>query len=289
MERLKKLYAQVLQDIQAKEEQIEAARSDLEGTRAADSRCESLEKTCDTTCVEADRTRQECELEHLRALELEHSKWETREVRLETQLRAAEENRRLSHSMERTPVEVTPGAEVPLCTPLAEVSTSMRSLELEVNSPARAPERLQGSPSSAESRVCSGEQVTGLFQALLAQQVPPLSVFSGVGDGVEGTFSEWHEQLELVASMCQWSDQLKLINVATRLRGAAYAFFDHVLPMNKPATLSWWHNCPRDSPQYISSQCRAACPTTTVAVEIDPVYEAIGSMMVFLVVRDSSV
>ena len=85
----------------------------------------------------------------------------------------------------------------------------------------------------------SGERVTALTQALLAQQVPPLSVFSGEGDGVEGTFSEWYEQLELVANMCHWSDQLKLINVATRLRGAAYSFFDYVLPINESATLSW--------------------------------------------------
>ena len=50
-------------------------------------------------------------------------------------------------------------------------------------------------------------------------------MFSGESNGIEGTFSEWHEQLELVASMWQWSDQLKLINVLTRLGGTAYAFY----------------------------------------------------------------
>ena len=135
----------------------------------------------------------------------------------------------MSRLMERTPTEVTPtrspGAEVSIRTPLAEVSTPSRPLEPEVTSPARSQEPLQGSSSSAESTVSSGEHVTALSQALLAQQVPPLSVFSGEGEGVEGSFSEWHEQLELVVNMCRWSDQLKLINVATRLRGAAYAFF----------------------------------------------------------------
>ena len=276
-ERLKELYAQSLQDIQAKEEQIVAARSDLEATQEQltlreatvqkwQAKCELLEKTCDTIRAEADQIRKECELEHLRALELERSKWEAREAQLEAQLRAAEENRRLSHSMERTPVEVTlmrsPGAKVPIRMPLAEVSTTSRPLEPEVTSPARSQEPLQGSSSSAESTVNSGEHVTALSQALLAQQIPPLSVFSGEGEGVEGSFSKWHEQLELVASMCQWSDKLKLINVATRLRGAAYAFFDHVLPTNEPATLSWWHYCPGDSPLYISSRRRAAYSTT---------------------------
>ena len=64
-----------------------------------------------------------------------------------------------------------------------------------------------------------------LSQALLAQHVPPSPMFSGEGDGVEGSFLEWQEQLELVASMCKWSDPMKLINVATRLKGAAYAFY----------------------------------------------------------------
>ena len=138
VERLKELYAQALQDIQAKEEQIVAARSDLEATQEQltlreatvqrwQAKCESLEKTCDTIRAEADQIRKECELERLRVLELERSKWEAREARLEAQLRAAEENGCLSRSMERTPAEVTPtrspGVEVPICTPLAEVST----------------------------------------------------------------------------------------------------------------------------------------------------------------------
>ena len=118
-----------------------------------------------------------------------------------------------------------PGAEGSIRKPLTEESTPVQSLEPEVTSPTRAPEHLQGSPSSAESRVSSGEHVTAFSQALLPQQVPPLSGFSRDGDGVEGTVSEWHEQLELVAIMCLWSDQMKLINATTRFREAAYAFF----------------------------------------------------------------
>ena len=132
-----------------------------------------------------DQIRKECELERLRILELERSKWEAREVRLEAQLQAAEENGRFSCSTNQTPAEVTPtrspGAEVLISTPLAEVSTPTRPLEPEVTSPARSPEPLQGSSSSAESTVSSGEHVTALSQALLAQQVPPLSVFRFFG------------------------------------------------------------------------------------------------------------
>ena len=73
-ERLKELYAQALQDIQAKEEQA---------------KCESLEKTCDTICTKGGQIRKECELEFCRALELDCSKWEACEAQLEAQLRAA--------------------------------------------------------------------------------------------------------------------------------------------------------------------------------------------------------
>ena len=38
-----------------------------------------------------------------------------------------------------------------------------------------------------------------------------------------GSFREWHEQLEMVASMCQWHETKKLVNIATRLKGEAYA------------------------------------------------------------------
>ena len=101
-----------------------------------------------------------------------------------------------------------------------EVSTSMQLVELKVTLQARLSPP-QGNPRSAESRVSSREHVTALFEALLVQQVPPLPVFSGEGDGEEGTFIEWHEQLEQVTSMCQWGDQINLSNVATRLKGTA--------------------------------------------------------------------
>ena len=43
--------------------------------------------------------------------------------------------------------------------------------------------------------------------AMLANQVPPLATFSGEDrDGV--TFADWHEQLELIAGLCGWSDHV---------------------------------------------------------------------------------
>ena len=57
-----------------------------------------------------------------------------------------------------------------------------------------------------------------------ADAVPPLATFSGEDrDGV--TFVEWYEQLELGARLCGWLDQVNLVNLATRLKGVAYAFY----------------------------------------------------------------
>lgn len=54
-------------------------------------------------------------------------------------------------------------------------------------------------------------------------QIPPLSKYSGNSDAE--TFEEWHEQFQLVATVCKWDERLKLANLATRLQGQAYSFY----------------------------------------------------------------
>ena len=39
------------------------------------------------------------------------------------------------------------------------------------------------------------------------------------------TFAEWLEQLELVAVACHWDEPTKLVNLVTRLKGQAFAFY----------------------------------------------------------------
>ena len=39
------------------------------------------------------------------------------------------------------------------------------------------------------------------------------------------TFSEWLEQLELVATACRWDEPTKLVNLVTRLKGQAFLFY----------------------------------------------------------------
>ena len=70
--------------------------------------------------------------------------------------------------------------------------------------------------------------------ALVAQHLPPLSMFSGgQGDSEVETFHEWLEQLEMVAAACQWNEQGKLVNLTTRLKGLAYAFLCTCTPSQK--------------------------------------------------------
>ena len=61
--------------------------------------------------------------------------------------------------------------------------------------------------------------------ALLAQQLPLLPKFSGeVSDGDMDTFQDWLEQFEMIAGVCGWSPQARLVNLVARLQGQAYLF-----------------------------------------------------------------
>ena len=52
-------------------------------------------------------------------------------------------------------------------------------------------------------------------------------------DGDGETFLEWVEQFELVAGMCGWNDQAKLVNLTTCLRGQAYEFYQTCMPRQR--------------------------------------------------------
>ena len=66
--------------------------------------------------------------------------------------------------------------------------------------------------------------------AYVAPQLPPLKVFTGEVEGDGETIDDWLDRFELVAGMCKWSPQVKLVNLATRLGGQAYAFYRSCTP-----------------------------------------------------------
>ena len=74
----------------------------------------------------------------------------------------------------------------------------------------------------------TGSAITDhLSLTMLAQQLPPLPTFTGDahGDKEEEEVKEWLERLEMMAAACGWSEQIKLVNLVTRLRGSAYFFY----------------------------------------------------------------
>ena len=66
---------------------------------------------------------------------------------------------------------------------------------------------------------------------LFAQQLPPLQKFSGGPTTSDGeTFQDWKDQFELVAGVCNWDSQAKLVNLVTRLHRQAYLFYRSCTP-----------------------------------------------------------
>ena len=57
--------------------------------------------------------------------------------------------------------------------------------------------------------------------ALLAQQLPLLPKFSRgeVNNGGMDAFQDWLEHFEMIASVCGWSPQARLVNLVIRLEG----------------------------------------------------------------------
>ena len=60
---------------------------------------------------------------------------------------------------------------------------------------------------------------------LTPQSVPLLSKFSGEDPNPGELFQEWKEQFELTADLLKWDDRAKLLNLISRMRGQAYAFY----------------------------------------------------------------
>ena len=73
----------------------------------------------------------------------------------------------------------------------------------------------------------------------LLGQLPPIQRFTGEDAGDGETFQEWHEQFESVAQLAGWTDQGKLVNLTTRLKGTAYSFIDHA-PLNRGIAILYW-------------------------------------------------
>ena len=192
---------------------------------------EELQQRCARLEAELHSMEQTSELQRLRDLEKERQKWEAREERLVTQLASVQQQR--EEEILRARDQTRPHYAAILAEREKELNTEG---EKELQSPRarREPEAVADSEASPISGPCdmspSGsrrvQQSSPVSAALLAHQLPPLAKFSGENQEINGeTFQDWLEQFKMVAAIGQWDQHAMLVNLATRLRGQAYAFY----------------------------------------------------------------
>jgi hypothetical protein len=187
-EETEQLYQQAVSDLAQRDEEVARLRGNLD----------TVEEELRQLTAEMKVVKDRAELELHRTLAKERDKWEQREERLVQQLRELRSNSGTNvGDRESTPVQVdlsSAGGEDP------EVEDG--GLE-EVEEP--------GVPAPT--------------RRVTPQSVPPLSKFSGEDPNPGELFQEWKEQFELTADLLKWDDRAKLVNLVTRLRGQAYAFY----------------------------------------------------------------
>ena len=149
---------------------------------------------------------------------MERSKWEERELRLVEQLR---EGQRRSEdtvmSMRNRTVRIETSA--PQNQPNSETESSSGSSIESTNAITRPDSSDERSASTTGTATVYAAPEACLSAALFAHQLPPISKLSGedISEGGE-SFKDWYDQLEMVASISNWDERTKLVNV-TRLRG----------------------------------------------------------------------
>ena len=208
-----------------------AERLDKEAEQRA-----AIQLECDRLRETMTQFQTNAELQQYRALDQGRRKWKAREERLTEQQHAAEAEckrlRSISANSGRIQIGISgdlsgeerqrPTEALPT-TGYVTPEASKPDLSTCVTQPASqndalTPLKLQSSePHTTSVRIS---------QALLAQQLPPIPKFTGEEQHQGGeTFEDWKEQYEMAATLGGWDDQTKLVNLVTRLRGQAYAFY----------------------------------------------------------------
>ena len=226
-------------EAEAKRAEVTELERQLEDVReAGNSRAARLQEE---ECARADQERQlhrdQVDLERFRALESERRKWEEREQRLVEQLQEAKRADRSSppHSPATNP-EGRPAHPVSasvggLLGDSGGIGFTEESGDAEepalpqANSRSGSPHSMLPRGSASESTGAEPHPSSMLASALLAHQVPPIPSFTGEEDDVGEFFIAWKEQFDMVASLCGWDGRAKLVNLTTRLKKQAYAFY----------------------------------------------------------------
>ena len=121
----------------------------------------------------------------------------------------------------------------PTVTPLSTgvPSTTVPAVPLSAHAPAFDPKTTTSSLMTTPTMPTIRPPVVAFSPSTsLLGQLPPIQRFTGEDAGDGETFQEWHEQFESVAQLVGWTDQGKLVNLTTRLKGTAYSFYRSCSP-----------------------------------------------------------
>ena len=187
--------------------------------------------------------RKDAELERLRAMESERSKWEAERSRWESreeclvrQLENAECSQRWDWNTAE-PRRMLSHVDTPTAVNLA-TNNSLEASEsgaILSHGTGASVGPSMGMPGSTGSGQTPGQPHPSLDTAcaavvppaaLVGQQLPPLANFT---DGEVEPIDDWLERFSLVASTYRWSPQFKMANLVMRLGGQAKAFY-HTCP-----------------------------------------------------------
>ena len=210
METLLEEQRQMYEDLQAELGEAVERSTSLEG------RCCSLEN-------QLVKTMEESELERLRAVDEIRSKyeetflWQVRE--LQKQVQALQSAGKAHGNTDRERL-LSKGTTEPGDSDLSRGKSATDKPN--GNKPEVDP---KGDSCGETTKEATNKQSDALSMALMAQQLPLPSKFSGNDLSSDETFEEWITHFEHVAEVHKWSSQARLIHLITRLRGEAFSFY----------------------------------------------------------------
>ena len=237
------------EELQRQKQQCEQAASGaLARDEANKGQLDAAEQKTRTLEEALHRVRDECDLRHYRSTEEERGRWVDRERELLERLRTpacgdgqlTELREELATeretSGERLEAERLKSDELTAKIALLQAQLRRAGCESQTATPtgnggagtdSRPPPLTPADGRTSEPTLnSSSNEHDQLAQALLANQLPPIPKYTGEerNHGAE-TFGDWREQFEMVASLGRWDERTKLVNLVTRLKGQAFAFY----------------------------------------------------------------
>lgn len=212
---------------------LEAHRQAMEDLQAeledSQERSRELDRMCTGMDEQIRRLTMEAELDKLRAVEAEHSKWEAREERLVQQLRELQSQLSTTTRNQGDPSSAPAGSLSGAGVVTAEKDTNSTDLLGVVSATCTDKStdnsNVRGVADSVDPLAANCmPTIDSMGSLLLAQQMPQITKFAGE-DLDNEPFEDWLTQFEMIAGLCKWVGQAKLVHLTTRLRGPAFAFY----------------------------------------------------------------